>query len=157
MGNNGAKKAENGWVGRAWRDHLNGISIYALAKKYEKKWTTVRDNLDKHAANRAAELEKGYDPTLRYVDGLEQDLGKSSELMEIVKQDTAQIGALKLRVDIRQKLAAAQGVVTERSAQEQTVIPPDLSNLTDEELATHASLLRKIAGGNGVSEDETER
>jgi hypothetical protein len=102
-----------GWVGDAWRDHLNGVSIYALAKQYGKKWETVRDNLRKHAANRAAELREGTDPTALYLDGLEIDLAAASRLMLSSEQDTAKIGALKHRTECRKLIAGGQGVSTE--------------------------------------------
>lgn len=137
---------QEGWVGDAWREHLNGVSIYALSKKYGCKYETVKNNLRKHAANRAAERREGYDPTEAYIDGLEEDLKHSTRLLLAAEQDTAQIGALKLRVDIRKLIAGGQGVVTERKGVEVTE-KPDVSQLNADEAAKFARLSAKVLNG----------
>ena len=108
------------WIGLAWRDYVRGLRDWtALGRKYNKHRDTVKRQLVKYSQSRAAERADGVDPTAEYLAGLEIDQEATTALYGTVANDNAKIGALKHRTETRKLIAAAQGVVTERSAQEQ--------------------------------------
>ena len=147
-----SEPGESGWVGEAWREHLNGASIQGLADKHGRSWACVRDNLQKYAANRAAEIGKGIDPTAAYIEGLRGDLEDANELIGQCRQDTAKIGALKLRTEIRKLIAAAQGVVTERKGVEHAgAVGLDFGLLSPDEQVVCARHLAKASNGKAES------
>lgn len=116
------KKAEkNGeWVGLAWADWCSGEqNLSELGRRYGVKGETVKSNLRKYSAARAAEVSD-VDPTAEYLDGLQHDLREALRTYRDSDNPNAKVGALKLAETIRKDMAAARGVVTERKAHELT-------------------------------------
>ena len=105
-----------GWVGLAWGAWCSGEqNLAALGRQFGRDPETVKRNLKKYAAARAAERDD-VDATAEYLDGLRHDLHEALEVYRSVgaNNPNAQVGALKLAAQIRKDLAAACGVVTER-------------------------------------------
>jgi len=67
---------------------------------------------------RAAIDSGDVDALAEYVDGLQEDLQESDQVVRETKVDAVKVGALKHRSDIREKVAAALGVVTRREGRE---------------------------------------
>lgn len=113
------------WVGIAWKLRLGGASYEDIAKQVGKTRPTVTKHLREYSLALAASREEdGVDPLEAYVSGLESDLLAAKNLAQergMGSTLAARVGAQKLIVDIRQKLAAALGVVTERKAQDVTI------------------------------------
>ena len=105
-----------GWVGLAWQEKCAGQQNYAaLGRQFGKDPETVKRNLKKYAAARAAERDD-VDATAEYLDGLRHDLHEALEVYRSVgaANPNAQVGALKLAAQIRKDIAAACGVTTDR-------------------------------------------
>jgi hypothetical protein len=113
------KSVEDGeWVGLAWAAWCAGErNVTALARQFGKAPATVRTNLLKYSKARAAEVSD-VDPTAEYIDGLQHDLREALRTYRDSENPNAKVGALKLAEQIRKDMAAARGVVTERSARE---------------------------------------
>jgi hypothetical protein len=113
------KSVEDGeWVGLAWAAWCAGErNVTALARQFGKAPATVRTNLLKYSKARAAEVSD-VDPTAEYIDGLQHDLREALRTYRDSANPNAKVGALKLAEQIRKDMAAARGVVTERSARE---------------------------------------
>lgn len=124
MAAKGAKKSADDrgeWVALAWSAWCAGErSLAALGRQFNKAPATVKANLQKYSRQRAAEMKDGTDPTAEYVDGLEYDLREALRLYRAATQESTQIGCLKHAMALREKLAAARGVVTERKSHELT-------------------------------------
>jgi len=113
-------KAEGEWIGLAWAAYVSGeATITALANQFGKSWATMKRALKKHSAARAAELSV-FNADAEYIDGLRHDLRRAEQIAREAENPNARVGALKVCVQIREKLAAALGVVTERVALEHT-------------------------------------
>lgn len=113
-------KAEGEWIGLAWAAYVSGeATITALARQFDKSWATMKRALKKHSAARAAELSV-FNADAEYIDGLRHDLRRAEQIAREAENPNARVGALKVCVQIREKLAAALGVVTERVALEHT-------------------------------------
>ena len=151
------KQGDNGeWVGLAWAAWCRGErNITALAKQFGKARETVRNRLKKHAAAIAA-AGNGLDPTGEYIGGLEADLTEALRTYRAAENPNAKVGALKHATHCRELLAAAKGVVTERTAQDVNLrgqvdvsydIPENgaLANL----LAEGADLAKSLEGKSG--------
>jgi hypothetical protein len=97
-------------------------TINALANQFGKSHKCVKDNLRKYGEARAAELSQVH-PGAEYVDGLRYDLKLAERQAREAENPNAKVGALKLAVAIREKLAAALGVTTERIGLEHSTDP----------------------------------
>lgn len=147
----GGKSAATGgdeWVGLAWAAWCRGERSYrALGKQFGVDRETVKRHLAAYSRARAAELSDGSDPTAEYIDGLEADLQDVQRLAQATEHDLCKLGSYKHVTAIREKLAAARGVVTERKATEvhggmAVALKPLLS---PEEEATAIATLRVLA------------
>ena len=127
------------WVHDAWRDWVNGERNWSsLAARYKRDRRTVKANVIRYSRALAADLDKGPSPLAAYIAGLEADL----ELARKVAGDTkvaqqSRNAALKHVTDIREKLAAAYGIVTKREGREhsgQMSVDVSLVDLSDDEL-----------------------
>ena len=109
------KAAESGeWIGLAWAAWCAGErNLAALGKQFNKAPATVKANLIKYSAARAAETQS-VDATAEYIDGLEHDMREALRTYRTAENPNAKVGALKHATSCREKLAAAKGVVTER-------------------------------------------
>lgn len=108
------------WVGQAWALWVAGErNLTALGKQFGKKRETVKANLAKYSAARAAEVAST-DATAEYLDGLEHDMREALRTYRTAENPNAKVGALKHATSCREKLAAAKGVVTERKNVELT-------------------------------------
>ena len=120
----GCPKFSNGrplqdWAFEAYTLHVGrGQSVFSLAKKYKVKWEVVRRNIDAaHAAVTAANASDA-------VPALERHIARLLEVLKSTYQDYAQAdndkrpGFLRIILDTSEKLAAAEGVVTDRKYQE---------------------------------------
>jgi hypothetical protein len=112
------KKADGdggAWVALAWVDRCTGKRSYDdLAAKYGHDRKTVAKRLKEYATQRAAELADGEDPTAHFVDSIEATLCEAWTLYHEATQESTRVAALKLIADTTTKLAAAQGVSTDR-------------------------------------------
>jgi transposase-like protein len=116
-------KAEGEWIGLAWAAYVSGeATITALARQFDKSWATMKRALKKHSAARAAELSV-VNADAEYIDGLRHDLRRAEQIAREAENPNAKVGALKLCVQIREKLAAALGVTTERIGLEHSTDP----------------------------------
>lgn len=111
------KVPEDGeWVGLAWAAWCAGErNLTALGKQFRKSPKTVKANLIKYSAARAAETQS-VDATAEYIDGLEHDMREALRTYRTAENPNAKVGALKHATSCREKLAAAKGVVTERKS-----------------------------------------
>ena len=111
------KVPEDGeWVGLAWAAWCAGErNLTALGKQFRKSPKTVKANLIKYSAARAAETQS-VDATTEYLDGLEHDMREALRTYRTAENPNAKVGALKHATSCREKLAAAKGVVTERKS-----------------------------------------
>jgi hypothetical protein len=113
-----SKKADDdggAWVALAWVDRCTGKRSYDdLAAKYGHNRKTVAYQLKKYATQRAAELADGEDPTAHFVDSIEATLCEAWTLYHEAQQESTRVAALKMIADTTTKLAAAQGVSTDR-------------------------------------------
>ena len=111
------KAGDNGeWVGLAWAAWCAGErNLTALGKQFGKHPDTVKANLIKYSAARAAETQS-VDATTEYLDGLEHDMREALRTYRTAENPNAKVGALKHATSCREKLAAAKGVVTERKS-----------------------------------------
>lgn len=111
------KVPEDGeWVGLAWAAWCAGErNLAALGKQFRKSPKTVKANLIKYSAARAAETQS-VDATTEYLDGLEHDMREALRTYRTAENPNAKVGALKHATSCREKLAAAKGVVTERKS-----------------------------------------
>ncbi len=127
------------WVESAWQDWLGGRRSWAeLGRKYGHNRHTVRASVLRFARARGAAYGDGPDPLAEYVDGLAADLARALAIAEAPNATPrCQVSALKLATQIREKLAAARGVVTRRQGRDHSghvEVSADLANLTDAEL-----------------------
>ena len=104
------------WKHLAWRAWLRGNrNITQLAKQFEKNWHTVKKAIVDQAALVRQAIDSGdVDALAEYVDGLYEDLQEADQLFREVGNDNARLGALKHRTELREKLAAALNVITQR-------------------------------------------
>jgi hypothetical protein len=106
------------WVGLAWQAWCAGErNLTALGRQFNKDRQTVKKHLRRYSEARAAEVSD-VDPTAEYIDGLQHDLREALRTYRDSANPNAKVGALKLAEQIRKDMAAARGVVTERSARE---------------------------------------
>lgn len=146
-------QAEGEWIGLAWAAYVSGeATVTQLARQFGKAYTTMKRALKKHAAARAAELAV-VDATAEYIDGLRHDLRRAEQIAREAENPNARVGALKVCVQIREKLAAALGVTTERIAMQHANDPehpmPPAIAIDD------ATLAAIIAGGRAKAADRT--
>jgi len=142
MGDAGARTrgAESlAWVESAWQDWLAGRRSWSeLGRKYGHNRHTVRASVLRYAGARAAGYTNGPDPLAEYIDGLTADLARALAIaVDTNASPRCQVTALKLATQIREKLAAARGVVTRREGREHSgrvEVEACLSDLTDSEL-----------------------
>ena len=108
------------WHHSSWHDYCRGKrNISELAKKYGVRWNTMKANIVRMAERARVAVESGaVDALGEYVSGLEADLEYAHDIMHHARNDSARVGALKHIADLREKLAAARGVVTKRQATE---------------------------------------
>ena len=108
------------WVGQAWALWCAGErNLHALGRQFGKDPQTVKKHLRRYSEARAAETAD-VDATGEYLDGLQHDLREALRTYRDATNPNAKVGALKHATTIREKLAAARGVVTERKATELT-------------------------------------
>ena len=106
-----------GWAFEAYTLHFGrGQSVLSLAKQYGVKWEVVRRNIDAaHAAVTAANASDA-------VSALEKHKARLLEIIKSAYQDYARAdndkrpGFLRIILDASEKLAAAEGVVTDRKS-----------------------------------------
>ena len=136
------KVPEDGeWVGLAWAAWCAGErNLTALGKQFRKSPKTVKANLIKYSAARAAETQS-VDATTEYLDGLEHDMREALRTYRTAENPNAKVGALKHATACREKLAAAKGVVTERKGVDLTgsvnVTPVPLPVFAEEDPLNH--------------------
>lgn len=111
-------------MGLAWKLRLRGVSYEAIGKQFGKDRDTVRRQVKAHSeALAAARRDGSEDPLESYISGLQEDLQTAVNMAQETGEGTnlaARVGAHKQVTAIRQLIAAALGVVTERKAQEVT-------------------------------------
>lgn len=108
------------WKRVAWRMWLHGARNYtAIAKAVGKHRVTVKKAISELSKTVAEGLLSGEIDTLgEYVDGLYEDLQEADKFVRDADNSNAQIGALKHRSELREKIAAALGVVTKREGRD---------------------------------------
>lgn len=108
------------WQVASWHEWCSGQQNTSyLAKKYGVRWNTMDASLKRMGERARLALETGaVDALGEYIDGLLSDLVKAHEIMQWARNDGARVGALKHITEIRERLAAARGVVTKRAATE---------------------------------------
>lgn len=134
------KQEAEPWQHESWHDYCRGKrNISELAKRYGVRWNTMQANIKRMAERARVAIESGaVDAMGEYVAGMEADLEYAHEILYGAKNDSARVGALKHIADLREKLAAARGVVTKRQATEVSGPaggPVQFANLTDAEIA----------------------
>jgi len=162
-----AKHAET-WQYKAWRlwcaGNRNKLAIHrALQAEYPdlpKDPQCITRAIKRESKIARTELDnRGVDPLSEYIAGLEEDFGEADRLLRSGDNANARLGGLKLKVTLRQLIAAAKGVVTERKAEEITgangepLIPPLLvDKVLQDEQATElaAALVERV----GYSQDD---
>ena len=127
------------WVRDAWRDWVNGERNWsALARRYGRERRTIKANVIRYSRALAADLDKGPDPLAAYVAGLEADLELARKVAGDVKvAQQSRNAALKHVTDIREKLAAAYGIITKREGREHSGrmgVDVGFSDMSDDEL-----------------------
>ncbi len=127
------------WVPDAWRDWVNGERNWSqLAAKYGRHRVTVKANVIRYSKALAAGYDAGPDPLAEYISGLESDLKRANRSAENPKaSQPARTAAARHATEIREKLAAAKGLVTKREGREhsgQMGVDVGFSDLSDEEL-----------------------
>lgn len=153
------------WIGLAWAAWCAGErNLTALGKQFGKKGETVKANLIKYSAARAAETQS-VDATTEYLDGLEHDMREALRTYRTAENPNAKVGALKHATSCREKLAAAKGVVTERKSValgQDPNLPPMQTQTALAVLADPAAcelanaLIARISGGEEQIADEAE-
>lgn len=154
------------WAFEAYTLHVGrGQSVLSLAKQYGVKWECVRRNID---AAHAAVIRANDSDALP---ALEKHKARLLETLKSAWQDYAKSdndkrpGFLRIILDTSEKLAAAEGVVTERKAvalgQDPNLAPVQvgttlavLADPTACELAN--ALIARISGGEEQIDDEAE-
>jgi hypothetical protein len=116
------------WAYEAWRlwcaGNRNKSAIHrALRAKYGEAIPSDGNCITRAIAReskiaRAALDIDETDALTEYIGGLEEQFGEADKILRNARNENARCGALKLKVDLLAKLAAAKGVVTERKAQE---------------------------------------
>ncbi len=149
------------WVGFAWKLRLRGVSYESIGQQLGKDRDTVRRNLKAYSeALSAARADGGEDPLEAYLSGLAEDLVAAVNLAQERGEGTnlaARVGAHKLVVDIRQKIAAALGVVVDRKGHEVTGPGGAAIHVEVSESATPEEVARAVAVAlGGVAEGGAE-
>lgn len=127
------------WVESAWQDWLSGRRSWSeLGRKYGHNRHTVRASVLRFATARGAAYAGGPDALAEYVDGLTADLARAVALADDpAATPRCRVAAVHLATHIREKLAAARGVVTRRVGQEHSgrvEVSAEFADLTDAEL-----------------------
>lgn len=111
-----ARAQAGAWIGTAWAARLRGDTYAQIAEAVKRDPRTVSKRLAEHAKALAAEREDGDDALTEYIEGCREDLRAATEIVEDPRNRNAQISALRLRAELREKIAAALGVSTQRVA-----------------------------------------
>ena len=116
------------WAFKAWRLNLSGVSNWdGIARQVGVLKQNGRPDGEKvkryvtKLKRFQAQLRKGEDleeATEDYIEGKTMDLRDADKLVRNADNDNAKVSALKTRTAIRDSIAAARGVVTERKAQD---------------------------------------
>jgi len=127
------------WVADAWREWVNGERSWTkLGAKYGKHRHTVKANVIRYSRALAADLSNGPDALAEYITGLESDLARANRAADNPQaSQPARTAAARHATDIREKLAAAKGLVTKREGREhsgQMSFDVSFADMTDEEL-----------------------
>lgn len=135
-----SREGDDDWRHLAWRAWLHGVRNYAaLGRQFDKEWRTVKRAIIAQSQAVRDAIDSGEVEALaEYVDGLHEDLSEADGLFRSSAiQDNAKLGALKHRSDLREKIAAAMGVVTRRRGVEHAgrlTISEEAQRADDEEL-----------------------
>jgi len=113
------------WVEPAWKLFMRGQAVWSqLARRYGVDRETVKRQVMRfHEAARMGLLLSHEDAHARYVGGLQEiaEAAWADHASCSPKDLNAKAGFLRIAMDAMKNLAAASGVVTERSAQENDV------------------------------------
>jgi hypothetical protein len=154
------------WQYLAWRMWCAGTRNYAGIHRAltAQGYTLPKDasNCVRRAIARESKLaakdlaKRDIDPEAEYIAGLEEDFADADKLLRTGDNANARLGGLKLKVELREKLAAAKGVVTRREGREHSgtlaVAAVDVSAVVSNEAAAEAAaaLLAAIAAGDNA-------
>ena len=107
---------EDEWVVRAYRAYLHGEHNWsALGRELGHDGKTVKRRVEAYSqAVAEAYRTGGVDALAEYLDGAMQDLRDADRLVREGDQDSVKLGAVRARSEIRTKIAAARGIITER-------------------------------------------
>jgi hypothetical protein len=110
------------WAMQAYTAHVGrGQTIAALAREFGVDWETVKRNVEKvHVAVCAAENSDTVDARAKHEARLREVLKCLWQDYTRADNQAARASALKTIADVSEKLAACQGVVTQRAAHEVT-------------------------------------
>jgi hypothetical protein len=110
------------WISAAWHDYLGGHRNYTqLGAKYGVSNKVMKNRLAKHSQALKLVYESGTMSALAdYISGCERDLADIDAELEISVSPNARVGLLRLRGDIRQRVATTLGVITARTRTELT-------------------------------------
>jgi hypothetical protein len=108
------------WAMQAYTAHVGrGQPINALAREFGLDWSTVKRNIEKvHLAVCAAENSDTVDARAKHEARLREVLKCLWQDYTRADNQAARASALKTIADVSEKLAACQGVVTQRAAME---------------------------------------
>lgn len=147
------------WAMQAYTAHVGrGQSINALAREFGTDWATVKRNVEKvHLAVCAAENSDTVDARAKHEARLREVLKCLWQDYARSDNQSARATLLKSIADVSEKLAACQGVVTQRAAHEVTgkdggpvqhTLAVSLEQLADPETrALAADLAARLAAG----------
>lgn len=97
-------------------------SILSLAKHYGVDWETVKRNVEKvHLVIQSMEASDVIQARDRYVGALKHTLGCLWQEYAKASEDNTRLGLLKAIASTEEQIAAAEGVVTKRQAEDVTV------------------------------------
>jgi len=110
------------WAMQAYTAHVGrGQPINALAREFGLDWSTVKRNIEKvHLAVCAAENSDTVDARAKHEARLREVLKCLWQDYTRADNQAARASLLKTIADVSEKLAACQGVVTQRAAHEVT-------------------------------------
>lgn len=131
-----------------------GQSIAELARRYGVAWKTVKLAVEKvHALVMAVENSDIISEKDKYVCGLKETLACLWKLYAAATHDSAKVGCLKQIAQILQQIAAAEGVVTERRAEEHTCRIEQVHTTTEDQRAEVLEALRELGLVSPVVEE----
>ena len=155
------------WISLAWRKRRNERTPWVqLGLEFDRDWRTVRDNVRKYGKLVADAYRRGdVDELAEYLEGLHDDKDAQIEAAqkamtvfvtkdgEVVSEPDwrTRVAARKEVTAIREKVAAALGVVTKREGREQSG-SVDVNVLGKLKGATRQSMIDDLESPDGEAE-----